>query len=216
MPAWQGGCRICHRRRQQGPRGNVRRSEAAASCTQRGNRKNEIIDLFLNVNVLILSQGSWQNFTHLSQTASPHRSSFTARRRLSAGMLKSKGPLCDCAYAWDSARMCDFMCGWMHMCFYKKKSTSYFGLWLTTAHTLLCLVLISHGPMRRRGESVWRTRQRRMKYRWDEEQAEKEEGDIRFAIKGLHSWPNSCLIASICTSAAYLSNVAQNELCNVK
>ena len=65
--------------------------------------------------------------------------------------------VCVCVCVCVTARMCDIMCGWMHMCFYKK-STSYFGLWLTTANTLPCLVLISHGPEKRRGKEFDRRR----------------------------------------------------------
>lgn len=150
MPAWQGGCRICHERRRQRPSEKVRQMEGSVSPNS--GKLKEYEEIFVLIKLLLLL--SILKGVHMWTVSLPSRVRAQSAARLSPGSSSKKELLWERMSVWSGARMCDFMCGWMYMCFIKKKSTSYFGLWLTTAHTLLCLVLISQGPERTRGKSV--------------------------------------------------------------
>ena len=164
MPAWQGGCRICQQREK------VRQREASRSwlqekvetervkqslylltscpCLKSRQLKKVWISELTNSISLSLQWGpfSAQYINTQSVLAHPNTSNYTSPQGSS-----SKRDLClhvtvhACVTLWVGGCTCVFI----------KKSTSYFGLWLTTAHTLPCLVLISHGPKRsRRGKSA--------------------------------------------------------------
>lgn len=200
MPAWRGGCRICHRRRQQ------RESEKESRLLQligdvlkrklkEWNSYFMSKHYFLVVNSRQLTQlidpspinsvdtrpTSLAVEVHRAQTQSLLVRCYTSLQRSS-----SKRDLCLCECVWVTLHTCDFMCGWMHMCSYEKRKVPVI---------LVCgSPQLTHCPERRGGKRVWRRwarrRQTRMSRTWEEEAEEEEEACV---IKG---YGNMCVSLS--------------------
>lgn len=149
MPAWQGGCRICHERRRQRPSEKVRQMEGSVSPNS--GKLKEYEEIFVLIKLLLLL--SILKGVHMWTVSLPSRVRAQSAARLSPGSSSKKELLWERMSVWSGARMCDFMCGWMYMCFIKKK-VPVILVCGSPQLTLSCVLYWSHKALREQGGKV--------------------------------------------------------------